>query len=148
MVNVEVALVTFVIRRIDIGNRTIAIPLKVGDVRILRHNAVNYAKHIILHFRIRDVEHQLITIVVSVTIRLLNYPVGMLFKEFTLRIHHFRFYPYTKLHACGFSITYQTRNAIGQLAMCYIPIAQSSMIILARIFVSKPTIVEQEHVYT
>ena len=65
----------------------------------------------------------------------------MFLKEFAFGIDHLWLYPNAKLYACCLSIAHQTWNAIGQLAVSYVPIAQTCMVVLARIFVGKPSIV-------
>ena len=148
MVDVEVALVLLVIGRVDIGNDAIAVPLKVSHIRILGHNAVDNAKHIILNLRVRNIEHQLVAIIISVALWLHNHPIGMLLEEFALWINHLWLNPYTKLHSNLLSISYQSWYTLRQLTLCSIPIAKTSMVVLTRILIGKPSVVEQEHIYT
>ena len=123
MVNVGIALVGLVIGRVDVGDRTIAVPLKVSYIGIFGHDAVYYAKHVVLHLGVGDVQHQLVAIVIRFAVGLLNDPVGVLLKEFALGIDHFGFDPDAKLHACCFGIAYETRNTFRQFAMRYVPVA-------------------------
>ena len=148
MVDVEVALVLLVVRRVDIGYHTVAVPLEVSHVRILSHNAVDNAKHIILNLRIADIEHQLVAIIICIALWLHNHPIRMLLEEFALWINHLRLNPDTKLHSCLLGISYQSWYTLRQLALGGIPVAQTSMVVLARILVGKPSVVEQEHIHT
>ena len=72
----------------------------------------------------------------------------MLLKEFTLRIHHLWLNPNTKLYTSLLGISYQSRDSIRQLALGSLPVAETSMVVLTRILVGKPTIIKQEHIYT
>ena len=134
--------------RIDIGNHTVAVPLEVSHIRILRHDAIHDAEHIILYLRITDIKYQLVAVIIGITLWLHDHPVGMLLKEFTLRIHHLRLNPNTKLYTSLFGISYQSRYAIRQLTLGSLPVAETCMVVLARILVGKPTIIKQEHIYT
>ena len=80
MVDVEVALVALVVRRVNVGDRAVAVPLKVGHLGVFGHDAVNHAKHVVLHLGVGNVEHQLVAVVVSVAVGLLNNPVGVFLK--------------------------------------------------------------------
>ena len=134
--------------RIDIGNHTVAVPLEVSHIRILRHDTIHDAEHIILYLRITDIKYQLVAVIISITLWLHNHPVGMLLKEFTLRIHHLRLNPNTKLYTSLLGISYQSWYSIRQLALGSLPVAETCMVVLARILVGKPTIIKQEHIYT
>ena len=147
VVDIEVALVLLVIRRVDIGYNAVAVPLEVSHVGVLSHDAVDDAVHIILHLRVGDVEHELIAIIICVALRLQDNPVGMLLKQFALRVHHLRLNPYTELHTSLLCVSYKTRNTLRQLALCSLPVAQSGVVVLARILIGEPSVVEQEHIY-
>ena len=134
--------------RIDIGNHTVAVPLEVSHIRILRHDAIHDAEYIVLHLRITDIKYQLIAVIIGITLWLHDDPVRMLLKEFTLRIHHLRLNPNTKLYTSLLGISYQSRYSIRQLALGSLPVAETCMVVLARILVGKPTIIKQEHIYT
>ena len=136
------------IGRIDVGDHAVAVPLKISHVGVLGHDAVNNAKHIVLNLRVRDVEHQLVAIVICVAFRLHNNPIGMFLEELALGVDHLRLYPDAKLHACLLCISHQSGYSFRELALCGFPVAQASMVVLARILVGKPSVVEQEHVHT
>ena len=137
-----------VVRRVDIGYHTVAVPLEVSNVRSFSHNAVDNAKHIILNLRVRDIEHQLVAIIICLALWLHNNPVGMLLEEFALWINHLRLNPDTKLHSCLLGISYQSWYTLRQLALGGIPIAKTSMVVLTRILIGKPSVIEQEHIHT
>ena len=148
MVYIQTSLCTFQIRRIDIGNRAVAIPFEISDTRIFLQQLIHNAIYIILHLRITQIEYQLVTIVIGFTVRVMDCPVRMLFKQFTLRIHHFRFNPETELHTFFFSCLNQRIDSIRKFVGRYIPVAQSGCIAAAFVFVAKPSVIQQEHVYT
>ena len=148
MVDVEVALILLVVRRVNICYDAVTIPLEVSHFRILGHDAVDDAEHIVLHFRVRDVEHELVAIVICVALRLQDNPIRMLLKQFALRVHHLRLNPYTELHTSFLCISNEARYALRQLALCSLPVAQSGVVVLARILIGEPSVVEQEHIHT
>ena len=148
MIDIQASLVMLEIRRIDVGDDTIAVPLEVSHVRILRHDTVHYLIHIILHLRIGDIQYKLVAIVIGLTIGLHDDPVGMFLEEFTLGIDHLWLYPDTKLHTCLLGISHQARYSFGQLILGGFPVTQSSAIVLARILIGKPSVIKQEHVHT
>ena len=72
----------------------------------------------------------------------------MFLEEFTLWIYHLRLYPYTELHAGLVGSLGKSLHSAGQLKVVRLPVAQSGLVVISRIFVGKPSVVEQEHVYT
>ena len=137
----------FQIHRIDIRNRAVAVPFEESDAGIFGHQVVHHAEYMILYFRIAKVEHHLVAEVVFITVRQMNHPVLMLFVKLAFGIYHFRLYPYTELDTfllCFFNKTpYSVRKFVGSL----FPVAQPLMVTATGIFVGKPTIVQQEHIY-
>ena len=75
-------------------------------------------------------------------------PFGMLLKELTLRTYHFRLNPNSKLHTGFFSGSHHCRHSIRQLAFCSLPISQTGVVIVTRILIGKPTVIQQEHIHT
>ena len=75
-------------------------------------------------------------------------PIRVFLEKFALGVYHLRLDPDTEFHAGIFSGLHQMRNAVRQLIVCNLPIAQSGLIVLTRVFISEPTIVQQEHIYT
>ena len=148
VVDVQITLFFFQIRRIDIGNRAVTIPFKECDIRILFHQFFYHTIYIILHFRIAQIEYQLVTIIIAVSLFIVDSPFRMFFKQFTLRVHHFRLYPDTEFHSSLFSSIYQCRNSTRQFTVSHLPVTQTGLIILTRILVGKPTVVQQEHIYS
>ena len=142
MVNIQLSLFILQIRRIDIGDRAVAIPFEENNFWILFHYILYNTVYIILHFRIAKVKHQLVTIIIRITIRQHDRPIRMFLEEFTLWIHHFRFNPDTELHICIFGSFHQSRNTAGQFIMIHIPVSQTRMIIFTGIFIRKPPVVQ------
>ena len=148
VVDVEVALLLLVVGRIDVGDHAVAVPLEVSHLRILRHDAIYDTIHVILHLGVRYVEHQLVAVVVSLPVGLHDDPVGVLLEEFALGVHHLWLYPYAELHARLLCIPHQSGYSVGQLVLRCLPVTQSSMVILARVLVGKPSVIEQEHIHS
>ena len=76
----------------------------------------------------------------------MNSPTRVLFHQLTFRIHHFRLYPNTKLNSCLFGVTYQCRNTSRKFLTVSFPVTKTSIITITRIFVTKPSVIKQEHV--
>ena len=148
MVDIHASLAILEIRRIDIGYRAVAVPLEICNIRILSHNIVNNTENMVLNLRIAHVKNKLIAIIVDLTVLVMYGPVRMLLKQFTFRINHLRFDPYSELHSCLFCSINKSRYASREFVGCSFPVAQSGLIILTRIFVGKPTVVKKEHIDT
>ena len=136
------------IRRVDISDRTIAIPFEESDTGIFSHQIIHYSKDEVLHFRIAQVKYQLITEVIFIPIGKMDDPVFMFLVKLTLRIHHFRFYPQTELDALLSGFFDQTPDTVGQFICRFVPVSQALMIAAARIFIGKPAVVQQEHIHS
>ena len=52
MVDIQLILFLLEVRRIDIGNRAVAIPFEESQIRILGHDIIHYAEYVILYFRV------------------------------------------------------------------------------------------------
>ena len=128
----------------------IGIPLDIGNLRILSKQIIYYTKYEILHLRITEIKNQLSATTTNyrITLRRLDHPIRMLLVKFTLGISHFRLNPDTELHAILLGITKQAFDTVRQFFGIYYPIAQSSIIFLARIFLSEPSIVHYEELTT
>ena len=93
-----------------------------SDIRIFCHQIVHNSEHIILYFRITQIQNQLVTEIILVTVRKMNHPVFMLFIQLTLRIHHFRFNPDTELYTFFLGGFRQITNAMRKLVSRFIPV--------------------------
>ena len=122
VVDIQVTLLLFLIRREDIRERRVAVPLEVDDVGVLCHELVDDREHIVLHLWVGEVEHKLIAIIISLAVRLFNDPVLVLLIEFTLRVDHLRLNPQSELHAGFLSCLRQSENAAGQFRARRLPI--------------------------
>ena len=98
MINIQLSLFILQIWGIDIGDRAVAIPLEESDIGIFLHNVFYNAIYIILHFRVTEIQYQLIAVIIRFAVRQLDGPVRMFLKEFALGVHHFRFNPDAELH--------------------------------------------------
>ena len=147
MIYIKTSLFCFQIRRINICNRAVAIPLKVSNIRILFQQFVYDTVHIILHLRIAQVQHQLIAVIIRLTVRIMDCPIGMLFEQLALRIDHFRFNPKAKLHSFFLSSLYQGIDTTRKLVSRSFPVSQSCGIPATLVFVSKPSVIQQKHIH-
>ena len=108
MVDVEISLILLVVWRVNIGNYAVAVPLKVSYFRVFGHDTIYDAEYVVLNLRVRDVEYQLVAIVISLALRLHYHPVGMFFEEFAFGVYHFRLNPDAEFHSCLLSVSYQS----------------------------------------
>ena len=147
MINIQLFLFLFQIRRVDVCDGTVAIPFEEGKFRVLCQQVVHDTEHKVLYFWIRQVQYQLVAVVVSLAVRQFDNPIRMFLCQFALRVDHFRLNPDTKFHTGFLCLFHQEWNAVRQFALHRLPVAQACVVVVARIFVGKPTIVQQEHVY-
>ena len=112
MVDVKLLLLLSQVRRVDVGDRAVAIPFEEGKIRILSHQFVDYTERIILYFRIAHVENQLVTVVVSLPVGQMDGPIRMLLEQLALGVDHFRLDPDAELYASLFRRFHQVRNTI------------------------------------
>ena len=148
VVYIQVGLVVPLVVGVDVGYGAVAVPLEVGYARIAGEQPVDHAKHVVLHLRVAHVEHQLVAEVILLTVGQGYHPVLVLLIQLRLRVHHLWLYPQPELHPLAPCLVGEAANAVGQLAGRDIPVAQALRVAMARIFVAKPTVVEQEHVDT
>ena len=129
-----------------IQDRHIGIPFDVIYFGIVSHQFVHYVEHEILYLRITQVEYHLSTSPsqYQVTFRCFDHPIRMLFIQFTLSVRHFRLYPDTKSDTLPLSLIYQPSNTRRQFLLIHHPVAQRSVVGLARIFVTKPAVVHHK----
>ena len=147
IIDIQMRLLIFQIHRIDIGYRTVAVPLKEGDAGIFSHQVIDHAKYMILYLRVTEVEYHLVTEVIFVTVGQVNHPVLMFLVKLAFRIHHFRLYPYTELDTFLMRLFHETSYSVRQFTGSFFPVAQTLMVTATGILVGKPAIIQQEHVY-
>ena len=71
----------------------------------------------------------------------------MLLEQLALRVDHLRLDPDAELHSGFLSRVCQCFDASGKFVMSHFPVTQACMVIFARIFVSEPSVIKQEHVH-
>ena len=147
IVDVEIALRSMLIGRIDIRDGRVAVPFEVDDVGIIGHQLVDDAENILLYLGVGEVEDELVAVVVRLAVGLFDDPVVVLLIQFALRVDHLRLYPQTELHASFFGSLCQRRNASGQFAVGRLPVAKAGVIVLSRVFIAEPSVVEQKHIH-
>src|SRR6266850_206979 len=129
--------------RARLGEIAVAIPLCVTDTG----HAENVADDLplkLLHFRTREVEHELVALQFQLAFRLCDHPIRMLLEQFTLGVDHFGFDPNTELEAAFRRFHGHWRQAVRQASAIRLPIAETRPVIYARIFVAEPTVVQKE----
>ena len=148
MVDVKLSLLLLQVWRVNIGNRTVAIPFEESNFRIFLHQLLNNSIYIVLHFRVTQIQNQLIAVVINLSVFVVDSPIRVFLKEFALRVHHFRLNPDTEFHTGFLCSLHQCRHTARQLVVSHFPVTQTGLVILTRILVGKPSVVEQEHVHT
>ena len=141
------SLLVFQIRRVDVGNRAVAVPLEISDARIFGHQAVYYAEDEVLHLGVAQVENHLVAEVIFVAVGQVNHPILMLLVKFALGADHFRFNPDAELDVAFGSFVHQLLDAVGELVFRFVPVTQALCVAVAFVFVAEPSVVEQEHVH-
>ena len=147
VVDIELALLRLEVRRVGIGDGAVAVPLEESHFGVLLHDFLHHAVDIVLHLRVAQVEHELVAVVVSRAVGQFDGPVGVLFEEFALRVHHFRFNPDAELHAGLLRRLDQCGHPFGEFRARGVPVAEARVVVLARVLVAEPSVVEQEHVH-
>ena len=125
-----------------VGHAAVAIPLNKSKVWIFCKQVIYNIKNKVLHLRVAQIQYQLIAAIIFCTVRKLEYPVRMLLIQFAFWIDHFRFQPYTEFDSFGFRLSHQVTNTTGKFCAVFCPITQSGFIIVTRIFISKPSIIQ------
>ena len=133
--------------RVDIGDGAVAVPLEIGNAGIVCHEAVHYTEHEVLYLWVAQVEHHLVAEVVFVAVGQMDYPILMLFVQFALGIHHFGLNPDAELDAFFLRFFNKLGHLSGQFVSGFLPVTQTLGVAVAGIFVTKPSVVQQEHVY-
>ena len=100
----------------------------------------------VLNFRITHVEHELVAVVICLSVGLFNHPVGMFLIKLALRIDHLRLDPDAEFHSGLPGCADKGRNAARKLVAGRFPVAEPRAVVAARIFVAEPSVVEQKHI--
>ena len=124
----------------------VAIPFNIAQRRILRHHIVDDAVYEILNLRVAQVEDQLVAEVIFLAVGKFEYPVRMLFVQFAFRADHLRLQPDPELNSGAFGLFNQVAKAVRQLFDVLLPVAQPGAVVVARVFVAEPAVVEQKQV--
>ena len=147
MVDIELSLLVLVVRGVDVGDRAVAVPFKICYLGVLGEYVVDHVEYIVLHLGVAHVEHKLVAVIICVAVGLLYDPVGMLLIKLAFWIDHLGFNPYAEFYIGVIGRFYKGRYSAGEFVVCHFPVAKTGMIVLARILVAKPSVVEKEHVY-
>ena len=134
--------------RVDIGDGAVAVPLEIGNAGIVCHEAIHYTEHEVLHLWVAQVEYHLVAEVVFIAVGQVDYPILMLFVQFALGIHHFGLNPDAELDAFLLRLFNKFSYLSGQFVGGFLPVTQTLGVAVARIFVAKPSVVQQKHVHT
>ena len=124
----------------------VGIPLDVCNFGSLRHYVVENRVNIVLNLRICEVEHHLCAAapLCEWTVGTAQCPIGMFFEKFALCVYHFGFNPDSELYVMFFSIVCEGFDAVWQFLFAHHPVAKTCMVVVARVFVAKPTVVHNE----
>ena len=85
-------------------NHAVAIPFDIVDIRGQLHGPVKNAIHKILHGRIGQVQHPLVTPLINFPAGTLHHPFRMGMSQLRVWIHHLGLYPDAKLESFGVGI--------------------------------------------
>ncbi|CCY15754.1 uncharacterized protein BN773_01696 [Prevotella sp. CAG:755] len=146
VVHIELSLAFAQVGRIDVRYRTVAVPLQQGDLGVTRHQLVDDAEDVVLHLGVRQVEHELVAIVIGLAVGIVNGPVRVFLEQLALRVDHLRLDPYPETYAGLAGCLDKGGHAAGQFGARGLPVAQSGTVVGAGVFVAEPSVVEQEEV--
>ena len=140
-------LILLQIKGVGVSQHAVAVPFEIGQVGILAQKLVHDAEHEVLYLRIAQIERHLVTVIIGLAVRIVNYPVGMFLIQFAFRIDHLGFDPDTEFYSGAVGSTHQSADAIRQFGGGRLPIAKPRLVAAAGIFITEPTVIEQEHIY-
>ena len=148
VVHIKLSLPVVGVRGVDVGDGAVAVPFEICHTGVLGENIVNNAEHIVLHLGVAHVKHKLVAVIICLPVGLFYNPVGMFLVELALGVDHLRLYPDAELDARLISRFHQCAYASGKFVVRHLPVAQTGTVVLARIFVAEPSVVEKEHVHS
>ena len=143
--HVETVLLRAQIRAAHGEDRPVTVPFHIVDGRGELKGVVKDAEHEVLHVRVGKVQHPLVAFLIEFPPGTLHHPVGVCVRQLGLGVHHFRLNPNTELKPFGMSVLRQVVHALGQLLHIHLPVAQTSVVIVARIGIAEPAVVQDEH---
>src|SRR6266700_4007892 len=126
-----------------LGQVAVAIPFHVGNAGNTQY-ALEHGPLEILNGGTGEIQRELVTLQFEFALRLADYPVRMLLEQFAFRINHLRLNPDTELQSFFHSGRGQRFEAIGETLSVWFPITQAGFVVDARVFVAKPSIVQEE----
>ena len=147
IIDVEASLVLEVFRA-EAVHHAVAVPLDVVYARRGLHCPVEDAENEVLHIRIGHIQYPLVAFCRNLPFRGLHHPFRMLLGEFALRVHHFRLYPYSELQTLRVGVIRQVANAFRQFFHIHLPVSEALLVVVARVFVAEPAVVEHEEFET
>ena len=148
IVDIKMCLLILEIRRIGIHDGCVAVPFEESDLGVLGHEVVYDAEDEVLNLGVGKVERELIAEEGRLAARRLQHPVRVTLVEFALGIDHLGLYPDAEADAFLAGSIAEAPYAVRQFRSCLVPVAQSCVVGTARVFIGKPSVVEQEHVHT
>ena len=123
----------------------VGIPLDIVDIGREFHRIVEYREDEILHLRIAQIEKPLVAHTGYFAVARLHDPVGMFLGQFASGVHHLRLDPDTEFHPLLVGVRCDVIDALGQFLRVDLPVAESRIGVVARIFVAEPPVVQHEH---
>ena len=148
IIYIQMGLLVLEMVRVDVGDGAVTVPLEIGNAGIVCHEAIHYTEHEVLHLWVAQVKYHLVAEVVFIAVGQVDYPILMLFVQFALGIHHFGLNPDAELDAFFLRFFNKLGHLSGQFVGGFLPVTQTLGVAVAGIFVTKPSVIQQEHVHT
>ena len=123
----------------------VGVPLDVVDLVREFHRVVEDSEHEVLHLGVREVEQPLVAGRGRFALRRTDDPVGVLLGQLALGVDHLRFDPDAELQSLRVGVGGDVVDAFGEFRGVHLPVAQSGVGVVARVFVAEPAVVEDEH---
>src|ERR1035437_6859532 len=132
------------VSRAGLGDVAVGVPFDVADAWIRAERIVYDFPGKLAHFRAAEVEVELVAAQFQFAVGLADGPFGMLLEEIAHRVDHFRLEPNAPIDSAPFCFRREVGESVRELIGVDLPIAEAGLVIVARVAVAEPTIVEQK----
>lgn len=129
----------------DAVRAAVGVPLDVVDVFREPHRVVEYPEDEVLHLGVREVQQPLAARQGRFAAGRADDPFGVLLGQLAAGADHLGFDPDAEFQPLVVGVGGDVVDAFGQLLAVHLPVAQPRLVVVARVFVAEPAVVEHEH---
>ena len=123
----------------------VGVPFDVVDVGRELHRVVEYREYEVLHLGVGQVQQPLVAHPGHFAVARPDDPVRMFLGQFALGVDHLRLDPDAEFQPFAVCVRSDVVDAFGEFFCVDLPVAESGVRIVARIFVAEPSVVQHEH---